>query len=381
MANNLAALAPTLYSAAKEVAAEPFGVVAAINTSFDDKGVAKGDIVKVPTAPVRAASDFTPAATSAAGTDATATTTDVQITKSRKVDWNITGEQLLSLENGGTNLDWAKQILLQGMRTLRNEAEVDAALAAKLGASRAIGTAGTTPFGSDINLLVDARKILTDNGAPKADMQFIGDTAAEANMLKLGIVQQAQQAGDDSERRSGILRRQFGFLPSASAGIGLHTAGTGASATTNTAGYAVGATVITLASAGTGAFLPGDVITIAGDTNKYVVVAGDADVSNGGTITIAAPGLRKAIATSATNITLTASYTPNLAFERNAIVGTLRPPKIPANPTIKQMLVSDPQGMTYLMLEIAQYGMITWELHLAWGFKTVNPEFSALVLG
>lgn len=381
MSNTLTALAPTLYSAAKEVAAEPFGVVGAINTSFDDKGVAKGDTVKVPTAPVRTASDFTPAAAAAAGTDATATTTDVTITKSRKVDWNITGEQLRSLENGGTNLDWAKQLLLQGMRTLRNEAEADAALAVALGASRAVGTAGTTPFASSLDLLVDARKILRDNGAPLADMQFVGDTAAEAKMLKLGIVTSAEQAGSDEERRTGNLKRQFGFLPNASAGIATHTAGTGASATTNNAGYAVGTTTLTLASAGTGTILAGDVITFAGDTNQYLVVSGDADVSGGGTITIAAPGLRVAMSAATKAITVVASYTPNLAFERNAIVGTLRPPLIPANPTIKQMPISDNKGMTYLMLEIAQYGMVTWELHLAWGFKTVNPEFSALVLG
>lgn len=381
MSNTLTALAPTLYSAAKEVAAEPFGVVGAINTSFDDKGVAKGDTVKVPTAPVRTASDFTPAAAAAAGTDATATTTDVTITKSRKVDWNITGEQLRSLENGGTNLDWAKQLLLQGMRTLRNEAEADAALAVALGASRAVGTAGTTPFASSLDLLVDARKILRDNGAPLADMQFVGDTAAEAKMLKLGIVTSAEQAGSDEERRTGNLKRQFGFLPNASAGIASHTAGTGALATTNNAGYAVGTTTLTLASAGTGTILAGDVITFAGDTNQYLVVSGDADVSGGGTITIAAPGLRVAMSAATKAITIVASFTPNLAFERNAIVGTLRPPLIPANPTIKQMPISDNKGMTYLMLEIAQYGMVTWELHLAWGFKTVNPEFSALVLG
>jgi hypothetical protein len=381
MSNTLTALAPTLYSAAKEVAAEPFGVVDAINTSFDDKGVAKGDIVKVPIAPVRSASDFTPAATAAAGTDATATTTDVQITKSRKVDWNITGEQLRSLENGGTNLEWAKQLLLQGMRTLRNEAEVDASLAVALGASRAVGTAGTTPFASNLDLLVDARKILRDNGAPLADLQFVGDTAAEAKMLKLGIINSAEQAGSDEERRTGQLKRQYGFRPSASAGIAVHTAGTGASATTNSAGYAVGTTTLTLASAGTGTILAGDVITFAGDTNQYLVVSGDADVSNGGTITIAQPGLKVAMSAATKAITVVSSFTPNLAFERNAIVGTLRPPLIPANPTIKQMLVSDAKGMTYLMLEIAQYGMITWELHLAWGFKTVNPEFSALVLG
>jgi hypothetical protein len=45
------------------------------------------------------------------------------------------------------------------------------------------------------------------------------------------------------------------------------------------------------------------------------------------------------------------------------------------------MPVSDDKGMTYLLLDIAQYGMRSLELHLAWGFKTVNPEFSAIVLG
>lgn len=37
---------------------------------------------------------------------------------------------------------------------------------------------------------------------------------------------------------------------------------------------------------------------------KYLVLSGDADVSNGGTITIAATGLQKAIPASATAITV-----------------------------------------------------------------------------
>jgi hypothetical protein len=379
MANTLTALAPTLFSAAKEVAAEPWGVIAAINTSFDDKGVAKGDTVDVPVAPVRAASDFTPANVAGAGADATANTTPVTITKSRKVDWNITGEQLRSLQNGvsGVAADWAKQLLLQGMRTLRNEAEIDAAVAAKLGASRAVGTAGTAPFASDINLLVDSRKVLHDNGAPLADMQFVGDTTAGAAMRKLGIIQNHYQAGSDEERRSGILQRQFGFMPRESAGVTLHTKGTGSAYTTTAAGFAVGTTSIPLIT-GSGTVVAGDVVTFAGDANKYVIASG---IAAPGTVVLAAPGLRQAIPAAATAMTIGNNYTANLAFERNAIVGTLRPPIMPPNPTIQQMLVSDDKGMTYLMLEIAQYGMTSWELHLAWGFKTVNPEFSSLVLG
>jgi len=376
MANTLTTLTPTLFSAAKEVGAEPFGVVGAINTSFDDKGVAKGDNVTVDVAPTRAASDFTPANVPSTGGDSTAAKIDVQITKSRKVDWHLTGEQIRTLENGGISQDWVQQLVAQGMRTLRNEAEIDAALAVKVGASRATGTAGTTPFASTLDNLVDVRKILMDNGSPMADLQFVGDTAAGAAMRKLGVIQNHYQAGSDEERRSGILQRQFGFMPRESAGIALHTKGSGSGYLVNNAGpYAIGTTAITV-DTGTGTILAGDIITFAGDTNKYVVAS--ALASN--VVTIAAPGLRQTLAD---NVALTVgnNYTANLAFERNSVVGVMRPPLMPANPTITQQLISDSMGMTYLMLDIAQYGQRTWELHLAWGFKSINTEFSAIVLG
>lgn len=376
MANVLTSLAPTLFSAAKLVANEPFGVVGAINTQFDDKGVAKGDNVSVDVAPVRAASDFTPSNITTTGGDSTGSKIDVTITKSRKVDWHLTGEQQRSLDNGGISQDWVQQLIAQGMRTLRNEAEVDAALAVKIGASRAFGTAGTTPFASDLTALTNVRKILVDNGAPKADLQMVFDTNAGLNLRNLGVLQNAYQAGSDAERRTGEFLPQMGFRLSESAGIGVHTKGTGTSYQVNNAsGYAIGSTSIAV-DTGSGTILAGDVITFTGDTNKYVVTG----ALSGGVVTIGAPGLRTAIADN-TAITVGNNYTANLAFERSAVVGVLRPPLMPANPTIQQMPISDQFGMTYLMLDIAQYGQRTWELHLAWGFKSVNGEFSSIALG
>ena len=377
MANTLTTLAPTLFSAAKEVAAEPFGVVSAVNTSFDDKGVAKGDNVSVDVAPTRAASDFTPANVAATGTDSTGSKIDVTITKSRKVDWHLTGEQIKSLQNATINQDWVKQLVSQGMRTLRNECEVDAALAVKIGASRAFGTAGTAPFATDLTALTNARKILVDNGSPKADWQFGFDTNAGLNLRNLGVLQNAYQAGGSEERRTGEFLPQMGFRLFESAGIGTHTKGTGTAYTTTAAGFAVGTTSIPLIT-GSGTIVAGDVITIGADTNKYVVTGG---IAAPGTITIAAPGLKVAVPASATAVTVGNNYAANIAFERNAVVGVLRPPIMPPNPTIEQMLVSDDKGMSYLMLQIAQYGQLTWELHLAWGFKSINGEFSAIVLG
>lgn len=376
MANVFTALVPTLFQAAQQVSADPFGVIRSINTQFDDKGVAKGDVVTVPVAPVRAATDFAPGVAASQGDDSTATSVGVLITQSKKVSWHLTGEQQRSLQNGSDAIEWARQLVAQGMRTLRNLAEADACLAIKLGASRAVGTAGTNPFASDINIIPDVRKVLADNGAPLSDLQLCIDTSAGVAARKLGIVQQAYQAGNDAERRSGDLMRQFGFSITESSGIATHTKGTGASYVTS-GSTAAGVQAVALVT-GTGTVLAGDVVTFAADTaNKYVVNSG---VAAPGTMTLGRPGARMVIPT-ANALTVGNSFTPNMAFERNAVVGIMRPPLIPQNPTITQQLISDLSGMTYLLLEIAQYGQVTWELHIAYGFKVVQGEHVALVLG
>lgn len=378
MANALTALTPTLYSAAQEVSNEPVGVIGSINMNFDDKGVAIGDSVKIPVAPTASASTYTPAMTTSAGTDATAEAVSVAISANEHVSWNLNGEQMKSLANAESDKEWARQMIAQGMRALRNKMEIAAVAAVKSGASRAIGTAGTTPFGSDINDIAALRKLLLDNGAPLADLSLVVDTSAGLNLMKLGIIQQAYQAGSDEERRSGRFLRQFGFQIKESAGISQHTKGTGASYVTGATGpYAIGTKDIPLVT-GTGTVLGGDIVTFAADTtNKYVVNNG---VAAPGTITIGRPGLKVQVA-NGNAMTIGNSYTPNLAFERNAVVGVVRPPEIPQNANIRQLKISDSSGLTYLLCEIAGDGMVTWRLHLAWGFKVVQPEHVAILMG
>jgi len=377
MANNLNLLAPVAYSAAKKVSAEPFGIIDSIAATFDDKGVAIGDTIKVPVAPVRSATTYTPAMTTTAGTDATATSVSVSITANDMVSWNITGEEERSLMNGESANTWFEQLLMQGMRELRNRAEGYAWSAAVVGASRAFGTAGTTPFASDLTALTNARKILQDNGAPLVDLQFVGDTNAGLALRNLGVLQNAYQAGSEQERRSGNFLPQIGFNIKESAAVTSRAAGTGTSYTTTAAGFAVGTTSIPLIT-GSGTVLAGDVVTFAGDTNKYVVATG---IAAPGTIVLAAPGLRVAMSAATKAMTIGAAYTGNIAMERSAVVGIMRPPLIPANPTISQLPVTDSFGMTYLLCDVVGDGMRTIRLHLASGFKSVNSEFSAIVLG
>lgn len=375
MTTTLTAIAPTLFSAAKEVAKEPFAAVQAVNTSFDNKGVAFGDKVSVPVMPSGAAKDFTPGIINTAAQSLTASKIEVEIVKQRKYDMVLTGEQIRSLENGGNFEDWTTQFFKQAARTLRNEMEIDCVTAIKEGASRAVGTSGTNPFASTLDILSDAKTVLRDNGAAMSDAHFIMGTSASNALGKLGIYQQANLNGSSEERRLGTFLPQYGFAMGESAGVDIHTKGTGTGYLVNGT-PAIGDTVIPV-DTGTGTIVAGDVITFAGDTdNQYVVVS----ALSGGNVTIGAPGLRVAPADNAA-ITVTNNYSTNLAFERNAVAGIVRPPLIPAKPGDMQQIVSDETGMSYLLLDSVQYGQRVWELHTCWGFESVNGEYSAIVKG
>jgi hypothetical protein len=379
MSNTLTNLQPTLYSAAQEVSNTPFGIVSAISANFDDKGVAIGDKVTVPVAPVRASGNYSPTMNlnnGSTGADAIAAKVDVEITANKYVSWHLTGEQEKSLANGGTDKEWFRQLVAQGMRQLRNDAEADAYAAVKVGASRAIGTAGTTPFATGIDEIADLRKLLRYNGAPMVDPQLIMSGDAAANYMKTSIYQLAYSAGSDADRRAGVFGRQYGFTLRDSAGITLHDSSSAANYATN-GGESAKAVSITVGT-GTDAINAGDVFSLADRTGELYVVS--TAQTGAGELLINRPGLIGATAT-AQALTFTADYTPCLAFERSAVVGVMRPPYIPANPAIEQMTVSDQFGMTYLLCRVVGDGVVTWRLHLAYGFKVVQPEHVVLLLG
>ncbi len=379
MGNTLTNLQPTLYSVAQEVSNEPFGIVAGINTNFDDKGVAIGDKVTVPVAPVRAADDYSPSMNlnaGNAGADATAGKVDVEITANRYCDFHLTGEQEKSLQNGGTDQEWFRQLIAQSMRTLRNEADVAAYAAIKKGASRALGTAGSTPFSTGVDELADMNNLLYNLGAPMTDAQFVMSSAARANFMKTGVYQYAYANGSDADRKAGILSREFGFSLRASAGITKHTQGVAANYALN-AGVAAGGTTLDVKT-GTGAASAGSVFTVGSDADLYVLNTAITD--NTDDFLINRPGLANAAAADDA-LGFVGDYTPCLAFERSAVVGVFRPPYIPENANIEQVLVSDQFGMTYLLCRVIGDGVVTWRLHIAYGIQVVQPEHVALLLG
>ena len=339
--------------------------------------------VRSPVAPAATASDITPGVTPPDDGNQTIGNVRVRVTKARRVPIRWTGEQQRQANTGPGYQNIRANQMAQAMRTLVNEMESDLA-GLHVEASRAVGTAGTTPFATagDYIDAANVRRLLNENGAPLTDRSLVLDSLAAANMV--GRQARFDVQGAETILRQGVLLDASGLALRESAAIRTFTAGTASGATTNTAGYAIGATTITLASAGTGTILAGDVIAFAGDTNRYVVLTGDTDVSNGGTIVLAAPGLRRAIPASATNITVTATSVRSMGFSRNAIVLAARLPSLPeeGDVAMDRTIVTDPRsGMSFELALYPQYRQIQMELSAAWGVKVVKPEHLHLLLG
>ena len=380
MANTLTGLIPDLYAALDLVLREQIGLIPAVTLDANATRAAIGQVVRIPLTAAATATDAVPARLPPDDGDQSIGNTTITINKSRRVPVRWTGEEQRALNTNGPGYRAILQNqFAHAMRTLTNEVEADlAALYTK--ASRAYGTAGTAPFATsgDYADAAQIRKILMDNGAPTSDLQLVLNTAAGASIR--GKQAQVQMIGDSSLLRQGVLLDMHGFSIRESAQIKNVSKGTGAGYTTTAAGFAVGATSIPLIT-GSGAILAGDVITFAGDTNKYLVTTG---ITAPGTLVIAAPGLRQAIPAATTAVTVGNSFTANLAFSRGSILLAARPPALPAegDAATDRTMITDPKsGLTFEVSMYPQYMQMMYDVRLAWGVACIKPECLAVLLG
>jgi hypothetical protein len=389
MANTLTitSLAENIFRARDKVARELTGFVGSVMINSDTAGVSKnGTVTSFKTGKPTLNTSYTPAMTIPAADDQTVEADSLQLTEVANVKIPLTGEDARKLENtaGQAVID---DMFAQAIRQAVNAIEVHVGTVAKNGSSRAYGTAGTTPFASDHKPVNFVRQILADNGCPlDGQVSLVMDTLAGTNLRNLSNLYQVNTAGNDSLLRQGVLQDISGIMLKESAGIATHTKGTLAgSPTSNSAGFLVGATSITLTAAGTGTIVTGDALSIANDTgNVYIVQTGDTDVSDGGTIVINAPGLRKATGASARALTLAANYTANVAFHKSAIELAMRPPAQPAggDAAVDRMTIYDDKtGLVFEAAIYKGYGMQMIDITVFYKAKVWKPEFVATLLG
>lgn len=381
MANVLTDLAADIYKAADVVGRELVGFIPASTINADgSERAAKGDVVRASFTREASAVDVSESMTIPEGTDQTVDNKTLTISNARAVQIPYTGEDVLHLNNGiGFETVYGDQIA-QAMRTLTNEMEQDLWEEAYTNSSRAFGTAGTTPFGSNFSEIAEIRQILVDNGMPQNDGQvsLVLNTLAGTNLRQLAQLQQANTAGGTDLLRQGILLDLQGLGIRESAQVGLHTKGTGTGYLLNDASSAIGDTVIAT-DTGSGTILAGDIVTFAGTSDKYVVNTALA----GGSFTIGGTGL---VAAEADNdaITVGNNYTANIAFHRRALELAVRAPAVPQGGDMADdaMTVQDPvSGLVFEVRVYKGYRKTMIEVAASWGVKAWKSDFIATLVG
>lgn len=381
MPNTLTGLIPTLYEALNIVSREMVGGIVAVNRDSNAERAALNQTVRVPIVGAGTLEDATPAVTSPNSGDQTVGYVDLAITKSKvsPVRWN--GEEQKVVGSSGTYNQILANQFAESMRTLVNAVEDDICIAAKIGASRAVGTAGTTPFGTanDLTDFATVLQILEENGAPQTDLQILLNSNSMANLRgKQSVLFKVNEAGSSDMLREGMTDRIQKMALRYSAGLKLHTKGTGAGYLTNSAALVAGNTTVPV-DTGTGTVLAGDVVSFNGDTNKYVAGAALA----GGNLTLNKPGLLGVVGDNQA-VTVGNNYRPNIAFARTAIALATRFPAVPkggdsADDSFE--LVDPISGLAFEVRVYKQYRQVRYEVGLAWGQVAVKPEHIALLLG
>lgn len=376
-----------IFLGLKEISNEPTGFIQSVNTNTGAETAAIGDQIKIPVGTAGEVED-TPVGYSnpTEGTsDVGAGTMAITDSKTVKIDWK--GEHQKAVMNSGVLGTVLAQQFADAFRKLRNEIEKATYKAAIEGASRAYGTAGTTPFATtnDMSDLANLQGILDANGTPESNRTVVLSPAAKINLLskQMNMIK-VNESGSDATLRSGIIMPTYGFNVRSSAAASKHTkTGVGTTPAVNAAaGYAVGVKELAVDGVTT-APKAGDIVTVGSAADKYVVGEGSTTTK----LVLNPKGLVNAAADDAV-IGLIGDYTASVALHRNAVALAIRPPAVPEfngqkmDTALAREYVTDP--LTNITYEVAVYGgqrMLQFQVSVAWGVKAVNGEFIALLLG
>ncbi len=377
MSNNLTGLIPTLYEALDTTSREMTGFIPAVNRDNNVARAGLGQVVRSPIAKAGDLEDIVPGQLPKNSGETQTDYADVKIehSKAAPIVWN--GEEVKAVNHNGVGYNrlLADQFS-DAMRKLVNAVERDIAQKATVGAMLAYGTAGKTPFGTagDLEDFAQISKLLDDNGAPVSARQLVLNSAAMANLRgKQSVLFKVNEAGSEDMLRTGYTDLVQNFALRYSGGIMAHAAGQGT-------GYTTAATAQHLKNialkAGSGSLNAGDIVGLGGV--QYVLGSNTNSKSDGLKLN---GGLLAAVEDGAA-ITPFGNYTPNFAFDRNAIVLATRTPALPdgGDNADDAMMLTDPlTGLSFEVRVYRQYRQVKYEVALAWGVAVMKPEHLAIL--
>lgn len=381
MANTLTSLLVTIMARGLPSLRKACVMPSLVRTDFSMELAKKGKTIDLPVPQALTVADVTASATPFATTNLTPTTKQITLDKWKHVSFALSDQELSQIEADATFIPME---MGEAFKALGEQVNGDL-MALYKDIFGYVGTAGTTPFASTVVGATDSRKLLAQQLAPLNPRYGVLDPAAMANALALAAFSQMQNVGDAGAIREGVLGRRYGADWAEDQQIPTHTAGTLATSPLINGAVSAGATTLNLDAVSlTGTLLAGDVFTVAGDTQTYVVVTGGTAAGNALNGVVFYPPSVLGFADNAA-FTLKATHVANLHFHRDAFALVVRPLADEASrlvPGLNQVTMADPLSGLPVRLEVTrQYKQTLFDIDILYGVKTLRPEYACRIAG
>jgi hypothetical protein len=239
-----------------------------------------------------------------------------------------------------------------------------------------VGTAGTTPFASALTAYLDARKGANNNLMEDEPRYVILDNDAESNALGLSQFLKANERGDTGGIIKGTIGHKLGAEWLRASRVYTHTNTGAGTVLVNDASVAVGDTTLTWDGGGT-APAKGDIFTVAGDTQTYVVE------SSTSTVITMFPAAVVAWADDAA-VTFKATHVNNLLITRNSIAFAMAPlidtVQMPG-PSMQAVAIDEDSGLSLRLEVTRQHKQWQWAYDALYGSAVVRRSDGVIIAG
>jgi len=381
MANDITNLTPQILANILSVLRESCVLPNLVNNSYSSDAAAQGSTIDINDLNDMTAFDVTPGATPASNiiSDVASTKKQLVLNKFQAATFVMTDKEIKEVQEGTR-----PRAIEKAVKALANKINSEI-FALYKEVYNVVGTAGVNPFGTSTLEAQQAARVLNSALAPMDERRMVLDPFGYANALGLSVLQKVNESGDPEALRDGTITRALGFDWYQDQQVPTHTLGAPATAAID-ANATAGAVSLVLdnASGADLATLPvvGDVFTIAGNTQQYVVtsVTADAPTTNETTVGIQPPLV--ANVTDGAVVTFVGSHSTNLAFHREAVAFASRPMMDLETPgSLIQPLVDDVSGLAMRFEIQREWKRTVFSIDCLYGVKAVRPQLACRIAG
>jgi hypothetical protein len=350
-----------------------------VNRDYDGAAAQKGDVINIPLSSAVTAADVSPSVAFVTGSDAAPTSAKVTLDFWKKAGFYMTDKNMKEAMDGHI-----PRQAEEAVKALANA--VDSFIWGKhTGLYGAVGTAGTTPFNGSLLQAKQARVLLNKQLAPLDNRRAVLDPDAEGALGVVPEVLKANERGDNQGIIKGAIGEKLGFDWYMDQNVTSYTPGTAwvTGYTASTVAGSVGDTTLQITnSTASGQIKVGDIFTIGGGSQQYVVTV---TATFSATVPMAIsfmPALVSAAATGANLTVIGTAYVANLAFHPDAIAFASRPLGDIQGLGNAIGSISDPISGIALRLEVSRQNKQTlFEYDILAGANVVRPELAVKIMG